>query len=285
MMKLLDAILGNGKKECNVILSAGGVRCLAQIGALQALEEDGWTIKSVCGISAGSIVAAMYAYGVPLDKMKEIGIATDFTKYKKANFKNIKKGMFKMLDFGKWVWDCCVTHGDCEQMKCELNIGACSITTGNKIIFTNPKKEELQTAIEATCCIPLLFEPVKIGDEYYADGALWSSAPIHFYLDSKLPTFVIHMQNSHTVPFTNYGNPIQLLYRIFEVFQINRLKSLKKRVYDKPVYIIEPSAEGVSALAFKLESPVRRKMIESAKEETLSYLEEHNLDGKKYSLF
>lgn len=286
-MKILENLLENVtvKKECNVILSAGGVRCLAQVGALKALEADGWSIKSICGISAGSIVASMYCYGITLDQMVDIGLNAKFTNYRTANFKNIGKGVFKIDALGKWVLDCCVKHGDYSEPKCELNIVTCSITTGNKLILTNPVEEELVSAVNASCCIPVLFELIPIGDELYADGALWSSAPVHFYIDSNLPTFVIHMQNDHSQTFINYSNPVQLLYRVFEVFQINRLKSLKKRIYNKPIYIIEPSAEGVSAFDFKVSKAIRSKIITGAEQETLNFLKEHSLSGKKYSLF
>lgn len=252
------------KKECNVILSAGGIRALAQVGALQALEEGGWKIKSICGISAGAIVATFYASGCPLDKMIELCLNTDFNKFKKWNFPRFNEGIFKFQGLGNWVYDNSIAMG--HTTKCELNIATCSLSTGNKRIFTDPRdRDTLSTAIEATCCIPIIFKPVQYQDEFYADGALWSSAPIHFYEKSKIPTIVIHVQNSHAYIFKSFNKPMQTLYRVFEVFQINRMKGLKKRVANKPICIVEPDLGLISPLAFASKKEVRKSMIELGK--------------------
>ena len=255
------------KKQCNVILSAGGIRALAQIGALQALEDQGWTIKSICGISAGGIIAAFYASGCPLPEMVKLAVETDFTQFKKLNFPRLNEGLFVFNGLGSWVYE--NSFAKSYTPRCQLNIATCSLSTGNKMIFTDPNtKEVLSTAIEATCCIPLIFKPVEYQGEKYADGALWSSAPIHFYEKSKLPTFVIHVQNSHTYIYNAFNKPIHTLYRVFEVFQINRLKGLKKRVANKPICIIEPEVGSVSPLAFKLKQEARHALINTGRTST-----------------
>lgn len=272
------------KKECNVILSAGGIRSLAQIGALEALEEDGWKIKSICGISAGAIVASFYANGTPLEKMKQLSTETDFNTLKKWNFPKFNEGLFKFNGLGDWVADNSMEKGYTK--RCELNIGTCSLSTANRRIFTDPStKQELSKAIEATCCIPMVFVPVEIDGERYADGALWSSAPVHFYEQSKLITFVIHVQNSHTYTFANFHKPVHTLYRVFEVFQINRLKGLKKRIADKPVCIVEPNVGSVSALAFKLPTEERRNIIATGKASMVDVLKNGCYDGTGNKIF
>lgn len=263
------------KKQCNVILSAGGIRAIAQIGALQAIEEAGYEVKSICGISAGAIVASFYASGSSLDEMARIAVNTDFLKFRKWNLSRLNEGMFKFEGLGKWVYENSINRG--YKPRCELNIATCSMSTGNKRIFTNCFEEDMFIkTIEATCCIPVVFKPIKIDNEYYADGALWSAAPVHFYENSKLPTFVIHVQTSHTYIFTAFHRPIHTLYRVFEVFQINRLRSLKKRIKNKPVCIVEPQVGNISPLAFKSSVSSRRDMIElgrrSTKAEILKFI-------------
>ena len=64
-----------------VALSGGGAKGFAHVGALKALEENGIRPDAVAGVSAGAIVAALYAAGVPLDKMMKL-----FTDAKFRNF-------------------------------------------------------------------------------------------------------------------------------------------------------------------------------------------------------
>ena len=46
-------------KRVALVLGSGGARGLAHIGAIEALEERGYTITSVAGCSMGSIIAGM----------------------------------------------------------------------------------------------------------------------------------------------------------------------------------------------------------------------------------
>jgi len=273
------------KKRCNVILSAGGIRALAHIGALQALEDEGWTIDNICGISAGAVVATFYAAGFDLVDIKETAVTTRYKTFIKMNFPYFHKCILKFVGFGDWVADFCLQREE-HQRRCTLHIGACSVTTGRRKVFTNPwTKEILSTAIEGTCSVPVLFSLTPFGDEMLADGALWSSAPVHYFSDksspayNNLPTFVINVQDSHQIPFTEYNKPMKLLYRIFEVFQMNRLRGLRKRIKGKKVCVIEPNIPSVSAFDFKIEKHMLVELIEAGRRSAEMALQEGKFDG------
>ena len=50
-------------KNVALVLSSGGPRGFAYIGAIEALEEHGYTITSIAGTSIGSLVGGIYAAG------------------------------------------------------------------------------------------------------------------------------------------------------------------------------------------------------------------------------
>ena len=54
-----------------VALSGGGLKGLAHIGALKALEELGLKIDYLSGTSSGSIFATFYAMGYSVDEIKK----------------------------------------------------------------------------------------------------------------------------------------------------------------------------------------------------------------------
>ena len=58
------------KKDVALVLGSGGARGLAHIGAIEALEENGYRIRSVSGCSMGSIIAGMFCAG-KLQESKE----------------------------------------------------------------------------------------------------------------------------------------------------------------------------------------------------------------------
>ena len=54
-----------------LVLSGGGMRGVAHIGAIKALEEHGIFPNHIAGSSVGAIVGALYAYGHSWDKILE----------------------------------------------------------------------------------------------------------------------------------------------------------------------------------------------------------------------
>jgi predicted acylesterase/phospholipase RssA len=64
-------------ERVHLLLSAGGVRCLAYIGALEQLERARFEIATVSTCSAGTLVGALYCSGVRPDAMREAAFGLD----------------------------------------------------------------------------------------------------------------------------------------------------------------------------------------------------------------
>ena len=58
-----------------LILGGGGIRGLAHIGVLRALEKLGIPISEYGGTSVGAIIAAMAASGMKTSEIEEIGLS------------------------------------------------------------------------------------------------------------------------------------------------------------------------------------------------------------------
>lgn len=61
-----------------VVLSGGGAKGIAHIGALKVIERAGVRIDYIAGTSIGSIIGALYAIGYTPDQMLEIALTTDW---------------------------------------------------------------------------------------------------------------------------------------------------------------------------------------------------------------
>ena len=57
-------------KDVALVLSSGGARGLAHIGAIEELEARGYRITSIAGCSMGSLIAGVYAAG-KLEEFRE----------------------------------------------------------------------------------------------------------------------------------------------------------------------------------------------------------------------
>jgi len=54
-------------KNIALVLSSGGARGFAHIGAIKVLEQEGYKITSVAGTSMGALVGGIYAAGQLLE--------------------------------------------------------------------------------------------------------------------------------------------------------------------------------------------------------------------------
>ena len=50
-------------KDVALVLSSGGARGLAHIGAIEELENNGYRINSIAGCSMGALIGGVYAAG------------------------------------------------------------------------------------------------------------------------------------------------------------------------------------------------------------------------------
>jgi NTE family protein len=67
--------------EADLVLEGGGVKGIALVGAVSVLQEAGYTFPRVAGTSAGAIVGALVASGMPAEQMLAVMRATDYSKF------------------------------------------------------------------------------------------------------------------------------------------------------------------------------------------------------------
>ncbi len=74
-----------GEQRCDLVLGGGGVRGVAHIGALTALEEAGYRVARVAGASAGALAGSFAVAGVGSSALKELFDELDFTRFALAD--------------------------------------------------------------------------------------------------------------------------------------------------------------------------------------------------------
>jgi NTE family protein len=162
-------------KNIALVLSSGGARGYAHIGAIKVLENNGFRITSVAGTSMGALVGGIYATGqlnlfeewiCSLD-VREVLKLTDFTISKKGLVKG-KKVIEKIKEI--------VPDRNIEDLEIPYCAVATDIIEGREVVFT---KGNLYEAIRASISIPTVFQPYKIGNNYYVDGGLMNPIPVN----------------------------------------------------------------------------------------------------------
>lgn len=155
-----------------IALSGGGARGFAHVGALKALEENGIRPDIIAGVSAGAIVAALYASGVPLSKMIKLFTDAKFRDFCELTVKG--GGFFKIDKFKGFLRHALGDYSDIGELPIPLYIGATDLDHGTATIFD---KGDIVEAVAASCSIPILFRPVEIGGVRYVDGGVLRNMP------------------------------------------------------------------------------------------------------------
>lgn len=187
-----------------IALAGGGIRGIAHVGVLKALEDNGIEIEAIGGTSSGSIVAALYAMGY-----KPYYIYVLFKKYAQeiinignvplingiGNFVKCKKIGISGLNDGTSLEKICNELASRKNMKLiadikiPLAIPAVDIAEAREYIFTNcaPRDNsednyiteiEIGKAVRASCSFPAVFCPCEFKTHMFMDGGALDNIPI-----------------------------------------------------------------------------------------------------------
>ena len=187
-----------------IAFAGGGIRGIAHVGVLKALEENNIKIEAVGGTSAGSIVAALYAMGykpyyiyvlfkkyaqdiINIGNSSIVNGIGNFVKTKKIGIAGLNdvtllEKMFNELATRKKM----KVFAD---IKMPLVIPAVDIAEAKEYIFTNcaPRNNvndeyiteiSIGKAIRASSSFPAYFCPCEYKKHIFMDGGVLDNTPI-----------------------------------------------------------------------------------------------------------
>ncbi len=162
-------------KDVALVLSSGGPRGWAYIGAIEELESRGYNITSIAGTSIGSLIGGIYAAG-KLAEVKEWLFSLDAWKVFSLmdisiSMNHLVKGD-KVMEALKEI----VPDIDIEHLNIPYRAVAADLYTGEEVVFD---RGPLFDAVRASISIPSLFRPVKYGFRTLVDGGIVNTMPIN----------------------------------------------------------------------------------------------------------
>ncbi len=150
-----------------ITLSGGGTRGLAHIGVLHALEELKVKIDVLAGVSSGAIIGILYAAGYSPERILDLII-----KYPKMSIfqpswtKSL--GFFELKALEKFI-KIYIPENDFSALKIPVTIAATDLEKGEEVYFS---EGEIAKPLIASCCVPILFNPIKYQNKLLVDGGL-----------------------------------------------------------------------------------------------------------------
>lgn len=155
-----------------VALSGGGARGFAHAGALMAIEEAGLKPDVIAGVSAGSVIAVLYAAGVKPLQMAQIFASSSVRDFVDLSFGH--GGMLRMERFALFIIKALGGIKRIEDLKIPTFIGATDLEHAKPVFFD---KGTIAPRLMASCSIPIVFRPVVIDGVSYVDGGVMRNHP------------------------------------------------------------------------------------------------------------
>jgi NTE family protein len=207
-------------KSIGLVLSGGGVRGMAHIGLIQALNEFGISANIVSGSSVGALVGALYANGNSVEDMLTFFRETPLFKY---NFLTLAKSGFINTDRYVKIFKGYFSEDSFEALERDLHVVATNLQKAEQRFFS---KGELIRPLLASAALPPLFSPLELDKELYADGGIMNNFPLEPL--QKKADFIIGSNVSivGNLKKKDLKNSIQLTSRVtgLMIYAINQQK-------------------------------------------------------------
>lgn len=175
------------KKNVALVLSSGGAKGIAHIGAIEEMERQGFNITSVSGSSIGAVIGGILAMG-KLDVYSQWVKTFDrLAVWGLMDFSFANGGLFK----GERVFDKMknfIPDMNIEDMPIPFTAVASDILNEKEIVFD---KGSFYKAARASIAIPAMFTPVKYKNTFLVDGGILNPVPIEHVPRNKDDMLVV----------------------------------------------------------------------------------------------
>jgi NTE family protein len=158
-------------KRIGLALSGGISRGPAHIGVLNILAQQGVPIDSVTGVSAGSIIGAVFCAGVPLEKMNELALQIGWRRLARLVWP--RRGFISFKKLERFLIDL-IGDVDFQQLKIPFAVVATDLLSGEPVVL---KEGRVATAVHASCAVPGFVEPVERDGRLLGDGGVSCNLP------------------------------------------------------------------------------------------------------------
>lgn len=206
-------------KAIGLVLGGGGMKGLGLVGAVAALEDAGYDFRVIGGCSAGSLVAALKASGMPMGQLRETINNLDFTSFfdnrrtsgllgaALQGFSVVRRAA---INSGNsllvWIEQTLAEQGihtfaDLKyedpklpiELRYKLVVIAADITGGRllrlpwdyHLLGLDPDKQSVAGAVRAATALPLIYEPYHIGESVLMDGGMVTNYPVGLFREFK----------------------------------------------------------------------------------------------------
>lgn len=223
-----------------VALSGGTARAVLHVGVLKALLEGGIPIDYIAGTSGGSIAAANFAFGEPVDVMEQA--AKSLSWWKLASIRFSRLGFISSQPIEDFL-DKTLKGARFEDLKTPCAIPLTDLVTGRRVRFS---AGPVARVVRASCSIPQIYLPVEIDGRHYVDGGLSEYLPVQSVQDFG-PQFTIAVNlNTEAGDYKPPRNRLGVILQFISMVSRQNVDGSVRRAD----YVIHPDVDAYSSFDF-----------------------------------
>lgn len=247
--KELEFILkkNNYDNKTILVLSGGGVKGIAHIGAMKALEELGHLkhINIIAGTSVGALIGCLYNIGYTPDELHDFLTMFDINKMKSVNPRNMLKVygiddgsnilvVLRKMFISKKI-DPDITFKNLYKKTNKKLIVTTSCINDKKIYYlsydTYPDMKVID-GVRMSISVPIYFSPVIYDEKMFIDGGCIDNYPINLFKNEL--NKVIGVYVTSTIEYAKEINNLEdylmnTIQCLFEGVACNSLKGFEKQ--------------------------------------------------------
>jgi len=246
--------------KVGLVLSGGGAKGAAEIGAIKIMEKTGFKPDYIVGTSIGSFIGGMYASGVPIRDIEKLFVSLDrMTMISKDTLEFIIDSVLSAHNVTNF-----------EDTKIPFRCVAVEATLTRQVEEVVLDSGKMLTAIRASMAYPGLFRPVEINGKKLFDGGILNNLPVDVAIDMGAEKIVaVDLQQSETEglefsPKDEFG-----IGGLVDWAFVRPDGSKHRRNVDSTDIYIHPTLQGYNFTSFNEESI--RKMIEIGENEARTH--------------
>jgi len=198
-----------------LVLSGGGIKGVAHIGVIKALEENNIFPTHISGSSSGAVVGAFYAAGYSPEEMLRFFKSTALFNFNRFAFR--KPGFIDTdkfhVDFNKYF-----PVDNFMSLQKKLFITTVDMLNGHIKVFT---EGELIRPFLASAAFPGIFSPVTIDRGVYADGGILDNFPVTPLIDICDPIIGVYISPITKIKANNLRHSLNVLDRAIKINFLN----------------------------------------------------------------
>lgn len=278
-------------KKVAFIASGGGGRGIAHGGVMKACEELGIKIDMVIGASAGAIFAAFYGQNQSAERLIDLFRPSSERKFNLEfgwknmislkNFfsPNMKTGLFDLAGAEEYFARTLAIN-DFRELNFPIYVSATNLRTDSGELFGPGFNDHvpISKVVAASCCVPVIFRPMKIGNDYYIDGEI--KRPTAVNTACELGADIVIVSDSYKpetkgIESSNMFNiASQMASMLLEDKSMRGIKIARSRFPDKEIILISPNLGKISAF----NTYAWKKLSDLGYEEAMNVLQEYKLE-------